>query len=214
LCADAVGLEGGFCFLYLPCILVSLAVVNRTSRQTRKFLMSVQDIVDVIVAFVREHEAWAGPVAFLVAFLESFCFLSILWPGTAILVGISALLARSGVESSVLWPAIVWAGVGGSLGYALSYWIGYYFKDGIKEIWPFSRNPEMVERGQAFFQRWGAVGVFFGHFFGPVRAIIPVIAGMYAVPQWQFQLANILSAFIWAAGVIAPTYFGLNYILG
>ena len=176
--------------------------------------MSVQDIVDVIVAFVREHEAWAGPVAFLVAFLESFCFLSILWPGTAILVGISALLARSGVETSVLWPAIVWAGVGGSLGYALSYWIGYYFKDGIKEIWPFSRNPEMVERGQAFFQRWGAVGVFFGHFFGPVRAIIPVIAGMYAVPQWQFQLANILSAFIWAAGVIAPTYFGLNYILG
>lgn len=214
MCADAVGLEGGFSFLYLPSILVSLTVVNRTSRQTRKFLMSVQDIVDVIVAFVREHEAWAGPVAFLVAFLESFCFLSILWPGTAILVGISALLARSGVETSVLWPAIVWAGVGGSLGYALSYWIGYYFKDGIKEIWPFSRNPAMVERGQTFFQRWGAVGVFFGHFFGPVRAIIPVIAGMYAVPQWQFQLANILSAFIWAAGVIAPTYFGLNYILG
>ena len=41
-----------------------------------------------------------------------------------------------------------------------------------------------------------------------------MIAGMYAVPQWQFQLANILSAFIWAAGVIAPTYFGLNYLLG
>src|SRR6185295_637612 len=64
-----------------------------------------------------------------------------------------------------------------------------------------------------FFDKWGAIGVFFGHFFGPVRAVIPVIAGMYAVPQWQFQLANILSAFIWAAGVIAPTYFGLNYLL-
>jgi len=37
--------------------------------------MSVQDFVDVIVTFVRAHEAWAGPVAFLVAFLESFCFL-------------------------------------------------------------------------------------------------------------------------------------------
>ena len=86
--------------------------------------MSVQDFVDVIVTFVRAHEAWAGPVAFLVAFLESFCFLSILWPGTAILIGVSALLARSGVELSVLWPAIVWAGVGGSLGYAISYWIG------------------------------------------------------------------------------------------
>lgn len=175
--------------------------------------MNVQDFVDAIVTFVRANEGWTGPVAFLVAFLESFCFLSILWPGTAILIGISALLAKSGVEMSVMGPAIIWAAVGGSLGYAVSYWIGLYYKDGIREIWPFNRNPAMVERGQEFFQKWGAIGVFFGHFFGPVRAVIPVVAGMYAVPQWQFQLANVTSAFIWAAGIIAPTYFGLSYLL-
>ena len=156
--------------------------------------MSVQDFVDVIVTFVRAHEAWAGPVAFLVAFLESFCFLSILWPGTAILIGVSALLARSGVELSVLWPAIVWAGVGGSLGYAISYWIGLYYKDGIKELWPFNRNPAIVERGQAFFDKWGAVGVFFGHFFGPVRAVIPghrrhVRSAAVAVPAGQHSFS-------------------------
>ncbi len=127
--------------------------------------MSVQDFVDAIVTFVRANEGWTAPIAFAVAFLESFCFLSILWPGTAILIGISALLARSGVELSVLWPAIVAAGLGGSLGYALSYWIGLYYKDGIRELWPFNRNPEMVNRGQAFFNKWGALGVFFGHFF-------------------------------------------------
>ncbi|CEJ86439.1 conserved membrane hypothetical protein [Hyphomicrobium sp. GJ21] len=175
--------------------------------------MNVQDFVDAIVTFVRANEGWTGPVAFLVAFLESFCFLSILWPGTAILIGISALLAKSGVEMSIMGPAIIWAAVGGSLGYAVSYWIGLYYKDGIREIWPFNRNPAMVERGQEFFQKWGAIGVFFGHFFGPVRAVIPVVAGMYAVPQWQFQLANVTSAFIWAAGIIAPTYFGLSYLL-
>ncbi|WP_409562631.1 DedA family protein [Hyphomicrobium sp. MC8b] len=176
--------------------------------------MSVHDFVDAIVTFVRANENWAVPVAFAVAFLESFCFLSILWPGTAILVGISALLAKSGVELSVLWPAIVAAAVGGSFGYALSYWIGLYFKDGIREMWPFNRNPAMVESGQAFFDKWGALSVFFGHFFGPIRAVIPVVAGMYALPQWQFQLANIVSAFIWAAGIIAPSYFGFGYLLG
>jgi membrane protein DedA with SNARE-associated domain len=176
--------------------------------------MSVHDIVEAIVSFVRANEGWAAPVAFLVAFLESFCFLSILWPGTAILIGISALLARSGIEMSVLWPAIIAAGVGGSLGYAISYWIGLYYKEGIRDLWPFNRHPAMVNRGQTFFDKWGALGVFLGHFFGPVRAIIPVVAGMYAMPQWQFQLANILSAFLWAGGVIAPTYFGLNYLLG
>ena len=176
--------------------------------------MSVQEFVDIMVTFVREHESWAAPVAFFVAFMESFCFLSILWPGTAILIGISALLAKSGIEAHVLWPAIIAAGLGGTLGYAISYWIGLYYKDDIRNIWPFNRNPAMIERGQTFFDRWGALSVFLGHFFGPVRAVIPVVAGMYAVPQWQFQLANITSAFIWAAGVIAPAYFGLQYFLG
>ncbi|MFN0217521.1 MAG: DedA family protein [Hyphomicrobium sp.] len=176
--------------------------------------MTVQDFVTTIVEFVREHETWAIPAAFFVAFMESFCFVSILWPGTAILIGVSALLAKSGVSLDVLWPAIVAAGVGGSLGYWISYWIGYHYADRIKTIWPFSANPGLIENGQVFFDKWGAIGVFFGHFFGPIRAVIPVVAGMYAVPQWQFQLANITSAFIWAAGIIAPTYFGLQYLLG
>lgn len=176
--------------------------------------MTVQDFVNVLVAFVRDHQSWAAPMAFVVAFLESFCFLSIVWPGTAILVAISGLLAAGGVGLDVLWPAIIAAGVGGTIGYAVSYWIGHYYKDDIKTIWPFKNNLALLDRGQSFFDKWGALGVFFGHFVGPVRAIIPVIAGMYNVPQWQFQLANVTSAFIWAAGVIAPSYFGLQYFLG
>ncbi len=171
-------------------------------------------LVETVVTFVRANEGWTAPVAFLVAFLESFCFLSIVWPGTAIFIGLAAVLAKGGIESHILLPAILGAGLGGTLGYAISYWIGLYYKEDIKGIWPFTRHPALIERGQTFFDRWGAVGVFLGHFVGPVRAVIPVVAGMYAVPQWQFQLANITSAFIWAAGVIAPSYFGLQYLLG
>ena len=175
--------------------------------------MSVQDFVDAVVTFVRANEDWAAPIAFAVAFVESFCFLSIVWPGTAILIGVSALLAQSGVGIGVLWPSIIAASIGGSLGYAMSYWIGLYYKDEIHKLWPFNRHPDLVRRGEEFFAKWGALGVFFGHFFGPVRAVIPVVAGMYAMPQWQFQLVNVLSAVIWAAGIIAPTYFGLSFLL-
>ena len=175
--------------------------------------MTVQDFIDFIITFTREHTAWAAPIAFAVAFMESFCFLSIVWPGTAILIAISGLLAAGGVELDVLWPAIIAAGFGGTLGYAISYWIGLYYKEDIKTMWPFRNNASMLAQGESFFKRWGALGVFLGHFFGPVRAIIPVIAGIYHVPQWQFQIANVASAFIWAAGVIAPSYFGLQYLL-
>lgn len=176
--------------------------------------MSVETFVQAIVLFVKEHEAWAAPIAFGVAFMESFCFVSLLWPGTAILVGISGLLAASGIESSVLMPAIIAAGIGGTIGYAISYWIGYHYKDTINSAWPFRNYPDMIPRGEAFFQKYGALGVFLGHFFGPVRAVIPVVAGMYRMPQVQFQLANTLSAFLWAGGVIAPSYFGLQYLTG
>lgn len=173
--------------------------------------MSVQDFVQLIVGFVRTHEEWAVPVAFLVAFGESFCFLSILWPGTAILVGITALLAASGADQAILLPAIIAAGLGGTLGYAVSYWIGLYFKDSIPHIWPFKNRPELIHHGEHFFDRWGGWGVFFGHFFGPVRAIIPVVAGMFRMRQLPFQIANVVSAFIWAAGVIAPSFFAVTF---
>lgn len=173
--------------------------------------MNVSDLVDTIVAFVRQHEAWTAPVVFMVAFLESICFFSIIWPGTAILVGLSALLAASGVSLQVLMPSIIAAGLGGSVGYALSYWIGLRFKDSITKIWPFTRQPELIPHGQRFFERHGAFGVFLGHFFGPVRAVIPVVAGMFAMRQLPFQIANVTSAFLWAAGVIAPSFLMVTF---
>ncbi len=173
--------------------------------------MSVQDFVELIVGFVKTHQEWAVPIAFLVAFAESFCFLSILWPGTAILAGITALLAASGASEAILLPSIIAAGVGGTLGYAVSYWIGLYFKDSIPSIWPFRNQPDLIRHGENFFDKWGGWGVFFGHFFGPVRAIIPVVAGMFRMRQLPFQIANVVSAFIWAAGVIAPSFFAVTF---
>lgn len=173
--------------------------------------MSVQGMVELIVGFVKAHEEWAVPIAFLVAFAESFCFLSILWPGTAILVGITALLAASGADQAILLPSIIAAGLGGTLGYAVSYWIGLYFKDSIPDIWPFKNRPELIQHGQNFFDKWGGWGVFLGHFFGPVRAVIPVVAGMFRMRQFPFQVANVVSAFLWAGGVIAPSFFAVTF---
>ena len=108
----------------------------------------IETIVDTVVTFVREHESWAAPIAFLVAFGESFCFFSLLLPGTAILVGVAGLLAASGVELHILDPAIIAAALGGSLGYATSYWIGLYFKDSIPNIWPFTTHPQSDRAGR------------------------------------------------------------------
>ena len=165
----------------------------------------MEQYTHVIIEYVKAHEAWAAPIAFLLAFGESLAFISLLLPATVILVAIGGLLGASGIDFWNVWIA---AGVGGALGYALSYWIGLYFKDSIHDMWPFKTRPELLRRGREFFDRWGVLGVFMGHFFGPVRAVIPVIAGTLAMKQLPFQIANITSAFLWAAGVLAPAVFG------
>ena len=45
----------------------------------------------------------------------------------------------------------------------------------------------------------GIPGIFIGRFFGPLRASVPLVAGIFEMPYWRFQFANFFSAFVWAA---------------
>ena len=164
-----------------------------------------------IIQFIHAHDTWVVPIAFLLAFGESLAFISLILPSTVILLAMGGLLGASGIDFVPVWIA---AGAGGALGYAVSYWVGLYFKDSIHEIWPFKTRPELLQKGREFFAKWGTLGVFMGHFFGPVRAVVPVVAGTLAMKQIPFQIANITSAFLWAAGVLAPTVFGAKWLFG
>lgn len=163
--------------------------------------MSLEDIIRTLVEFVRTHQYAAVPLVFALAFGESLAFLSLLLPATTILIAISALLGAGGIAFLPIWLA---ATAGSVLGYWLSYWIGYVYKDGVHGIWPFRTRPEMLARGTAFFARYGTYGVFIGHFFGPLRAVVPVVAGMLAMRQAPFMIANVTSSALWSAGVLAP----------
>lgn len=166
-------------------------------------------IVSVAVTFIQNNHQWAAPVAFAVAFAESLAFLSLIFPGSAILVAASLLIGASNIS---FWPIWLAAGLGGSLGYAVSYWIGVYFKNDLPHMWPFRNSPDMLPKGHKFFERWGILSVFFGHFFGPVRAVIPVVAGVVQMPHLHFQVANVSSAFLWSLGVMAPGAFGIKWL--
>jgi hypothetical protein len=40
-------------------------------------------------------------------------------------------------------------------------------------MWPFSRYPNLLARGEAFIKRWGVLAIFIGRFSGPLRASVP-----------------------------------------
>ena len=94
-----------------------------------------------------------------------------------------------------------------------NYEIGVKFHDRIAHMWPMSSFPEMLPRAERFMKKWGVLGIFIGRFSGPLRATVPLVAGVVEMPYWRFQFANFSSAFLWAAALMAPGIFGVKMLM-
>lgn len=158
--------------------------------------MDIEALKIAVVAFVREHQAWAPLVVAALAFCELLAVISLFVPATVILLGIGGMIGGMGLS---FWP--IWAGaaIGAALGDWLSYWIGRKLEYTVQNIWPLSKYPDLIPKGEEFIKKWGALGIFIGRFSGPLRASVPLVAGIFEMPFWRFQIANWVSAFVWAA---------------
>src|SRR5689334_2556696 len=155
----------------------------------------MEDLAEPLLEFIKTHEDWAILVLFLTGFGESIAFLSLLFPGTALLIAAGTLM-NSGTLPYL--PVLAGAILGSVLGDWVSYWLGLRLGGRVSRIWPFSRNPSLLPAGIAFFERHGGASVFIGRFFGPIRAVIPLAAGIMQMPRRRFWIANVISAVVWA----------------
>lgn len=154
-----------------------------------------------LVDWIRQYPGWSGAAVFTVAMLESLVLVGVLVPGAAVMLGAGALVALGALE---LWPTMAWAAAGAIVGDGLSFWVGYRYRSQLLGIWPFSRFAALIQRGEVFFQRHGGKSVVFGRFVGPVRAVIPTVAGMMGMTPLRFAVVNVLSALAWAPAYILP----------
>lgn len=163
--------------------------------------MDIEALKDSTMAFVETHKAWAPLIAAGLAFCESIAVLSIFVPATVILVAVGALVGGAGLA---FWPVVIGAAVGAALGDWVSYEFGHWLGPGAKQKWPLNRYPEMTAKAEGFIQRWGVAAVALGRFFGPARALVPLLAGVLGMSRLPFQLANVASALVWAFVLLAP----------
>ena len=159
------------------------------------------DLVDfsVVTAFIVAHRAWAIPLMFLVSFAESFMVISLLVPGFAVLAACGALVPSG---TLTMTPLLLGAIPGAVIGDTVSYWLGRRFGPAILQSWPLRNYPDGVASAQAFLRRHGVWGVAIGRFFGPLRAAVPLAAGIAEMDRRWFWIANVLSAIVWAPVVI------------
>ena len=112
----------------------------------------MQDFARALADFVRDNQVWAAPIVLVLAFGESLAFVSLLVPAWGALVAIGALIGVSGIS---FWPVWLAGGIGAALGDWVSYKIGFKYKEHVAEMWPLSRYPGILLRGEDFVQEMG-----------------------------------------------------------
>ncbi len=164
--------------------------------------------INLLINLLKEF-SWLGNWFFFVlAFIESAPFVGIFIPG-ATLISVGGFLAYQGILNT--WDIILYSTLGAIIGdffsYSLGRWGGKWIKNK-KE-----KNYSLLRHGENFFMQYGNKSVFWGRFFGPIRAIIPFIAGLSKMKYKPFIFWNILSAIGWAILNVFLGYFSGTLIV-
>lgn len=163
--------------------------------------MNFEHLAAPVTDFVRANQGWAPLVVGLLAFGESLAVVSVFIPATVILVAVGAMI---GAADLAFWPIWLGAVVGGTAGDWVSYEFGHWVGEPAKTRWPLNAQPGLTARAENFIRRYGLLGVFAGRFFGPLRALVPLVAGIFGMSRFPFQVANVTSAIVWATGLLGP----------
>lgn len=162
-----------------------------------------------LIEWITTHPHWAGALVFLISLSESLFVVGLFIPGVAMMTGIGALVG-SGVLSLI--PTLAYAILGAIAGDGISYWLGKKYRLEIKQWRIIQRYPLLIEKGEVFFRQHGGKSIILGRFIGPIRPIIPAVAGMMNMSPAHFLFFNILSAVAWAPIYTLPgALFGSSF---
>jgi membrane protein DedA with SNARE-associated domain len=167
-------------------------------RQNRKLVVS---FIDPLVQFVSAHAWLAYLTLFLAALLEAVPIVGSVVPGSTIILALSALVPGGDLQRAVVLAA---AAAGALLGDGTAFWIGHRSQREILSKWPMANYPRVIAQSEAFFNRWGALAVFFARFVPPIRAFVPITAGALGMPPLRFYAVNIPAILLWAPAHVLP----------
>lgn len=156
-----------------------------------------------ISLWLAQHPDWILACIFGISLLESLAMVGLLSPGIALLF---AAGTAAGTANISYWVVLLAAYSGAVIGDVLSYLLGARFHSHVVKMPPFRQHPEWIDKAEAFFHRYGLYGLFVGRFIGPLRPVLPMIAGALEMPFFKFLLLDLCSGPLWAAVYLTPGY--------
>ncbi|UTW06559.1 bifunctional DedA family/phosphatase PAP2 family protein [Pseudomonas benzenivorans] len=157
--------------------------------------------LDAVTGWLGAHPQWLGLAVFLIACVECLAIAGIIVPGTVLLFAV-AVLAGGGALG--LWQTLALAYCGGLLGDALSYAAGRYFHQDIRRLPGLRHHPQWLTGAEHYFRRYGVASLLVGRYIGPLRPMLPMVAGMFNMPVGRFAAVSLVAAAGWAVAYLLP----------
>lgn len=157
--------------------------------------------LDSLTGWLTTHPQWLGLAIFVVACIECLAIAGIIVPGTVLLFAI-AVLAGSGALS--LGETLLLGYLGGLLGDAISYTLGRHFHQNIRRLPLLRTHPQWIGSAETYFQRYGIASLLVGRFIGPLRPMLPMVAGMFDMPIPRFIMISLVAGAGWAIAYLLP----------
>ena len=144
-------------------------------------------------------------VAFFILVETGVVVLSFL-PGDSLLFALGLALASRNqiLDVVVATPLMVFAAVLGSLiGYQIGSAVGpRMFANPKARI----LKPQLLERGHAYFEKFGSRAVFLSRFVPVLRAVVPVVLGITKFEKKQYRKVNLWAAIAWVGLTLDAGY--------
>ncbi len=161
----------------------------------------LEEYSNQLLSYIEQQPESAFLIVLTIAFLESLAVVGVLLPGWLLLVGVGALVGGGVLP---FYSMILAMFIGAVIGEGLSYWLGYHYRDRIRHLSWFESHEKALNRADRFIRRYGVISLAIGRFIGPLRAVLPVVAGISGMSQRLFWSVNIASGVLWAPLYLVP----------
>ena len=143
---------------------------------------------------------------FVVAFFEALVGIGLIMPGSVLTV-FSGWLAFQG-KAPVLMVMVA-AACGAAAGDLCSYWLGARFGPHLWNGPLLRKHVGLIRLTELFFFEHGGKSIFLGRFLGPIRGLVPFVAGASQMRPGLFALYAAISGLLWGI-----SYPGVGYLGG
>ena len=154
----------------------------------------MQEFIQNLLLNLSKHQNLVFLLLFIVSFLESFAFIGLVVPGAVFIVtaGYLGFKGYLNIEKIILWSVL-----GAVFADIASFYLGKNYGEKITKYKLFQKYKDYYKKGIKFFQKYGGISVFLGRFVGPIRPVVPFLAGLLKMEIFKFYFYAIASGILW-----------------